>query len=185
MRPLFGFVAFAAVSLASTAQSQVSPSREFRYGVAVGIPVTSMPFETMVLAARSTWSPSKRINIRAEASALERVLNRAIVETPPCASACSAPAPEPPHSLAGLSAHVIVNDDYVARGESGGYYVIGGGVYRGLSPSDVGSVGGAIEGGVGFKFYKGAGSFEVKYVRIRHWIGGQHSFVPVTLGVAW
>ena len=80
---------------------------------------------------------------------------------------------------------MIVNDDYLVVGESGAYYILGGGVYRGLSPSDVGSIGGAIEGGLGLAFNRGAGSLEIKYVRIRHWIAGQHSFIPVTLGLAW
>jgi hypothetical protein len=175
----------AALLAASAAEAQVDPTHSFRYGVAVGLPVPSVPLESMMLAGRTAWYPSKRINVRGEVSGLLHVLDRVALETPPCPSVCPPSPPEPPTSLAGLSAHMIVNDDYVARGESGGYYILGGGVYRGASPSAVGSLGGAIEGGVGFRFISGAGSLEVKYVRIRHWIGGQHSFVPVTLGVSW
>ena len=56
-------------------------------------------------------------------------------------------------------------------------------MYRALSPSSIGSIGGAMEGGVGFRF--SGGSFEVKYVRIRHWTVGQLSFVPITIGFSW
>jgi hypothetical protein len=177
----------AVVAQSSIALSQATALSTYRYGLALGVPISSASLENTMLVGRTTWYPSKRINFRSEASALIHVLDRdaGALETPPCPSTCAPSPPAPPKDLAGLSAHVIINDDNITRGESGGYYILGGGVYRGLSPSDVGSAGGAFEGGIGFKFNNGAGSLEIKYLRIRHWIGGQQSFLPITLGLAW
>jgi hypothetical protein len=88
-----------------------------------------------------------------------------------------------PASVGGLSGNLIINDDFITRGESGAYYVLGAGLYRALSPFSVGTLGASVEGGAGFKF--GRGSFEATYVRVRHWIAGQFTVVPITVGYAW
>jgi hypothetical protein len=167
--------------------AQTKTPDAWSFGFAMGTPIVGAPlFRSPIAIGRATWRPSGRFNLRGEAS----VANFAsaggdfTVTVPPCPTTCPvASSPKPPTSFGGLSGHLIVNDDYIVRGETGGYYVLGGGMYRALSPSSVGSIGGAIETGIGYRFSDC--SFEVKYVHIRHWTVRQLSFVPITVGFSW
>ena len=179
------FLAGASAGVAQPLAAQTKTPNVWTYGAAFGTPVVGLPIVGSGIAiGRATWRATKRFNLRGEASVGHFASAGGDFVERPCETTCPfTTPPRPPTSIAGLSGHLIVNDDYIVRGETGGYYVLGGGMYRDLSPSSVGSIGGAIEAGVGFTFSEC--SFEVKYVRIRHWTGGQISFVPITLGFSW
>ena len=175
------------VLLASTASAQTRDSRAWTYGLAVGSPAAGLPIpEAVVGLGRATWHSATRLAFRSEVTLSHLpAIQESFAASPPCPpeTACSAP-PRKPRGVAGISEQLLVNDDYLARGESSGsYYVLGGGIYRQVSPSAVGSIGGAIEGGLGLKL--GVFSLEAKAVYIRHWIGGDSGLIPVTIGYTW
>jgi len=175
------------VVISGHANAQTRQSSGWNYSFAIGSPAAGLPLpEAVVAEGRATWRGTHRFDFRSEVTMSHLPnLQENIAATPPCPPerVCSSP-PDKPSSVAGISGHVIVNDDYITRGENkGAYYIFGGGVYRQLSPSAVGSIGGALEGGLGFKF--GPGSLEIKAVYIRHWIGGDSGLIPVTLGFTW
>jgi hypothetical protein len=177
---------FIALVLASSAGAQRTQNGAWVYGFAVGSPAAGLPVHGAVVGiGRATWRANKRLAFRSELTASHLPSFRSEELTSPCPaeSRCTSP-PRRPTGVAGISEQLIVNDDYITRGESrGAYYVLGGGMYRQVSPSAVGSIGGALEGGIGFKF--GAASFEAKAVYIRHWTGGDSGLIPVTFGFAW
>src|SRR3954470_14244131 len=83
-------VLIAAIS-PSVARSQSAPEPQgFRYGVAIGIPVVSLPLlNAGMIGARTTWQPSRRINLRGEATVIYRPDRTDVFsETPPCPSTC-------------------------------------------------------------------------------------------------
>jgi len=177
----------AIIALGPTASAQTIETRAWTYGIAVGSPVVGLPIPGAGIAlGRATWQPTRRFALRSEATVAHLPsIHADYSSSSPCPteSPCSSRT-DTPKSLVGVSGHVIVNDDYITRGESrGAYYILGGGMYRAFSPSAVGSIGGAMEGGLGFKF--GAGSVEVKGVYIRHWTGGDSGMIPVTIGYTW
>ena len=156
-----------AIAAASSASAQTSDVGLWTYGLAVGSPAAGLPLpEAVVGIGRATWRANKRFAFRSEVTASHLPSIQSDL-TPPCplGSQCS-PVPRKPNGVAGISEQLIINDDYIARGDSkGGYYILGGGMYRQVSPSAVGSIGGALEGGLGFKF--GPASVEAKGVYIR------------------
>ena len=189
IRSLFVRAVIVALGLvvAAPANAQTQQSSRWKYSFAVGSPAAGLPLpEAVVAEGRATWRATQRFEFRSEVTISHLPnLQENVVATPPCPTerACASP-PDKPNSVAGISGHVIVNDDYITRGENkGAYYILGGGMYRQLGLSAVGSIGGALEGGLGFKF--GLGSLEVKAVYIRHWIGGDSGLIPVTLGFTW
>ena len=173
------------VATASTGHAQTHQPASWKYSIAVGSPLTGVLFPvSFVGMGRATWKASNRFNFRGEATAayFPQINGGDVIINAPCPTTCPPSQIELPNSIGGLSAHLILNDDYITKGESGGDYILGGGVYRALSFSSVAAIGGSIEAGIGFKF--GSRSFEAKYVRVRHWRDRQFSFVPVTIGFA-
>jgi len=180
-------IAIAGVLAWPAAKAQAKDSGAVKYGIAVGSPAAGLPIPGAgVVLGRATWRPAKRFAFRTEMtlSHLPDLQGETVVYMPCPAGVICQSSPKRPNSLAGISEQVILNDDFITRGESkGGYYVLGGGLYRAFNASAVGSLGGAIEGGLGFKF--GAASLEAKVVYIRHWIGGDNGIIPVTFGYTW
>lgn len=175
------------VFVGSTVNAQTKDSAAVKYGFAVGSPVWGLPIPGAGIAlGHATWQASKRFDVRSELTIahLPNLQSENVSYAPcPAGSICTS-SPKKPIGLAGITEQLILNDDYIARGDGkGSYFVLGGGMYRQVSPSAVGSIGGAVEGGLGFKF--GGASFEAKVVYIRHWIGGDSGMIPVTVGYTW
>jgi len=113
--------------------AQSTPPGAWDFGLAAGMP---LPVPSIVAIGRATWKPIHRFNFRGEATIAHAEDRRGDFVTVECDFACvPIAAPTNPTSFAGLSGHVIFNDDFITRGESGAYYALGGGIYRALSPS--------------------------------------------------
>lgn len=166
------------------------------FGLAAGFLLPDLVSDLSVLPSGSMLSGhvTRRMTPRfaAKIEGLVAKLGEAVSsETPPCPStSCPASTSSAwPHSVAAISANLIIADDLSLRTGTGPYYVLGGGYYGGLhSNAGASPVRAFWSAGIGTNFRLGQrllGAIEVKYQQVPNWVAGRWSLFPVTFGITW